>query len=110
MVEIIEINRNFDFDFDRRNRNSGKQSKFKFWPISLKYKFFAVLGSRIIFMWLRLLLYCKARQNYQKELNFKYMLKLLYFVHMILYDLLYVAENMNWMGYKLLHFVLFFNS
>jgi hypothetical protein len=38
------------------------------------------------------------------------MLKLLYLVHMILYDLLYIADNMNWMGYKLLHFVSFFNS
>jgi hypothetical protein len=38
------------------------------------------------------------------------MLKLRYLVHMILYDLLYIAKNMNWMGYKRLHLVSFFNS
>jgi hypothetical protein len=29
------------------------------------------------------------------ELKFKYMLKLMYLVYMILYDLQYIAENMN---------------
>jgi hypothetical protein len=32
------------------------------------------------------------------------MLKILYLVYMILYDLQYIAENMKRMGYKLFHF------
>jgi hypothetical protein len=34
----------------------------------------------------------------------------MYLVHKILYDVLYIAENMYWMGYKLFHLVSFLNS
>jgi hypothetical protein len=65
---------------------------------------------RLRLLRLRLLPYCNARQNIQNELKFKYMLKLLYLVYVILYDLQYIAENMNGMGYKLFYFEPFFNS
>jgi hypothetical protein len=50
------------------------------------------------------LLYSKAKFSKRTKFWIHVETTVLYLVHVILYDLLYVAENINWMGYKLLHF------